>query len=332
MQRLPALRAADLGVGQLPAGPVPEEYRRAGVAGSPAVPPGGDRHQHLAELLALAGERVLVAGWSLGIWAPLQHPLLLEPGEALGEHLAGDAEPALDIVEAGGADPDVPDDERRPGLARDVERAGNGAGHVTEAGSLHVSILAHLGSLKELSVVGYVPRRNRTDRGGERCNFHPSSHPPSGSSSGMSCWRRRRRRPERWTTWPPSAAGCPWSGSTRSTSSRVPTARPPSSTCSKGAASSSSTTSCSARAPSVRARAARRSPTTSATSLTSMPATPRWCWSPGPHRLRSSPSRSAWAGPCPGTRPTGPTSTPTSASPLRTATSASVSASSSAMA
>src|SRR2546423_11822907 len=54
----------------------------------------------------------------------------------------------------------------------------------------------------------------------------------------------------------------------------VPTARPTWSTSSRAAGSSSSTTSCSARAGSVPARAARRSPTTSATSPTSAPATP----------------------------------------------------------
>src|SRR5205823_11875799 len=45
---------------------------------------------------------------------------------------------------------------------------------------------------------------------------------------------------------PPSAAGCPWSASTRSTCSKVRTARQPSPTSSRGAGSSSSTTSCSA--------------------------------------------------------------------------------------
>jgi hypothetical protein len=46
---------------------------------------------------------------------------------------------ALDLIEAGQADPDVADDERRPGLAGDLERAGDRTRHVAEACPLHAS-------------------------------------------------------------------------------------------------------------------------------------------------------------------------------------------------
>jgi hypothetical protein len=60
---------------------------------------------------------------SLGVDAPLEHALGDEPPETLGEHFAGDPEVALYLVEAGQAHPHVADDERRPGLPGDLERA-----------------------------------------------------------------------------------------------------------------------------------------------------------------------------------------------------------------
>ncbi len=55
-----------------------------------------------------------------------------EPFEALSENLARDAKVALDLTEAGKANPDVADDERRPGLAGDLERAGDRTRHVVQ--------------------------------------------------------------------------------------------------------------------------------------------------------------------------------------------------------
>src|SRR5215217_7879510 len=63
------------------------------------------------------------------------------------------------------------------------------------------------------------------------------------------------------------------------------------------------------------ATAARCSSTTSATSPTCTPATPRSCWSRARRRRRSSATGGGWAGRCRGTPPRAATSTPTSASP-----------------
>ena len=74
---------------------------------------------------------------ALRVGAALEHPGLDQVPEPLGEHLAGDAEVALEVVEAVDPDVDVADHERRPGLAGDGEAAGDRALHLGEVGSLH---------------------------------------------------------------------------------------------------------------------------------------------------------------------------------------------------
>jgi hypothetical protein len=50
VERFAAVCAAQFGVGQLAAAAVAKKNWRAGVPGGPAVPPGGDREQHVAQL------------------------------------------------------------------------------------------------------------------------------------------------------------------------------------------------------------------------------------------------------------------------------------------
>ena len=50
---------------------------------------------------------MVVPGRSLGVRSLLEHTVLDEPLEALREDLAGDPEIALDVIEAGYANPDV---------------------------------------------------------------------------------------------------------------------------------------------------------------------------------------------------------------------------------
>jgi hypothetical protein len=57
--------------------------------------------------------------------------------QPLGEHLARDAEVALEVVEAVDPDVHVADHERRPRLAGDGQRAGDRARHSGVVGSLH---------------------------------------------------------------------------------------------------------------------------------------------------------------------------------------------------
>ena len=57
--------------------------------------------------------------------------------QPLGEDVAGDSEPGLEIIEAGHAQEGVPDDKQAPPLPYDVETLGDRTGHVLKAGPLH---------------------------------------------------------------------------------------------------------------------------------------------------------------------------------------------------
>src|SRR5207247_3955754 len=76
---------------------------------------------------ALVGEPVLEALGPLAVADPLQDSFLDEPVEPIGEDVAGDAEALLELLEAAQAQEAVADDQERPALADDLERAGDGA-------------------------------------------------------------------------------------------------------------------------------------------------------------------------------------------------------------
>ena len=57
----------------------------------------------------------------------LEHALLHEAREPRLEHVAGDAEVRLDLVEAAQPEHHVAHDQQRPALADDLERAGDAA-------------------------------------------------------------------------------------------------------------------------------------------------------------------------------------------------------------
>ena len=92
----------------------------------------------------LVREEVVVADGLVRVGAALDDSVVEEVVEPLGEYLAGDAEVALEIVEAADPDEEVSEDEWGPGLAGDVEAARDGAGHLAEGGSLHPSIVTKL--------------------------------------------------------------------------------------------------------------------------------------------------------------------------------------------
>jgi len=118
-----------------------EDDRRPVFVGCPAVAPGGDCEEDVAEFPAFVREEVVVADGLVGVGAAFDDAVVEKMVEPLGEDLAGDAEVALEIVEAADPDEEVSEDERCPGLAGDVERAGDGAGHLAEGGSLHPPIV-----------------------------------------------------------------------------------------------------------------------------------------------------------------------------------------------
>jgi hypothetical protein len=73
----------------------------------------------------------------IGIGDPPEDVAVDEVVEPLGEDVAGDPEPGLEVVEAGHAEEGVPDDEQAPPVPHDVEALRDRASHVLEAGPLH---------------------------------------------------------------------------------------------------------------------------------------------------------------------------------------------------
>jgi hypothetical protein len=82
----------------------------------------------------VAQRRVLVG-------AALEDALVDQVVEPGGEHVAGDAEAALPVVEAGDAEEGVAHDQQRPPLPHHLECARDRARHVGEGGPAHVTRL-----------------------------------------------------------------------------------------------------------------------------------------------------------------------------------------------
>src|SRR5262245_11362625 len=87
------------------------------------------------------------------IGPPLEHAAIDEVIEPLRQHLAGDAEIRLHLIEASKPNVDVAQDQRRPGLPDDVEGARYRARHLAEVRALHDGEFTTRGSLKELSLL-----------------------------------------------------------------------------------------------------------------------------------------------------------------------------------
>src|SRR5207249_1048950 len=104
--RLATCRARLAHFGSLPAALVDELDRRASWR-LPAVAPLTHGREHGPEVLALVGEPVVVSGRVLAVGHPLEHAGVDEMTEALVEHVPGDAEAALEVLEAGHAEEGV---------------------------------------------------------------------------------------------------------------------------------------------------------------------------------------------------------------------------------
>ena len=76
-------------------------------------------------MAALLRQVVLVALGPLDVPNPLENALLDESVKTVGEHVAGDAETLLELVEAAKAEEGVADDQQCPALADDLEGAGD---------------------------------------------------------------------------------------------------------------------------------------------------------------------------------------------------------------
>src|SRR6266511_6105492 len=93
------------------------------LVGEVAVTPLHQRKQDEAEFAALLGEPVLESLGSLVVGDALEHALGDEAVQAVGEHVARDAEAVEELVEATMAENDVADDQQRPAVADHFERA-----------------------------------------------------------------------------------------------------------------------------------------------------------------------------------------------------------------
>ena len=119
------------------AGGVAQHDRRARLAGEPPVAPGDHGRQDGVEVAALVGEDVLVAVGLLLVADPRQHALLDEALEPLGEDVAADPQRPLHVVEAAHPEEGLPEHERRPPVAQQVDAAGDGTRPRGELRPLH---------------------------------------------------------------------------------------------------------------------------------------------------------------------------------------------------
>src|SRR5581483_5608599 len=94
------------------------------------------------QVAALLRQPVLVALGALLVEHPVEDPLLDEAVEALGQHIAGDTEARLELVEAAPAEEGVADDQERPALADDLQGAGDRAVLAVVVAPEHASRLA----------------------------------------------------------------------------------------------------------------------------------------------------------------------------------------------
>src|SRR5258706_3449150 len=116
-----------------------QDDRRALATVEPAITPRHHRREHGPEVAALLGERVLKTRRMLRVLHPIKESLVDEPYETLAEHIAADAERALEVVEAPDSVEGFPQHERRPPVTQDVDRTRDRTGPAGERRALHDS-------------------------------------------------------------------------------------------------------------------------------------------------------------------------------------------------
>jgi hypothetical protein len=120
-----ALRTGQRGVRRVAAGFVDQHARRrvARSVARVAIAPLQQRDQHRIEVASFFGERVFEARRMLLIGTPLEDAGVREAFEPRGQDVGGDGERRLEVVEAALAQKHVAQDQQRPPVADDVERA-----------------------------------------------------------------------------------------------------------------------------------------------------------------------------------------------------------------
>src|SRR6185437_3872267 len=99
-----------------------DDLERRPVLGGVLVTPGEQGEHHRLQVAALLGEDVLEALRVLAVAAALDDALLGQRGEPRAEHVGGDPERALELVEAAAPEEEVAQDQDRPALPEEGER------------------------------------------------------------------------------------------------------------------------------------------------------------------------------------------------------------------
>ncbi|GAA3432976.1 hypothetical protein GCM10018954_025790 [Kutzneria kofuensis] len=117
--------AAELGVHGSAAVAVVQQQGGALGIGGVAVAPVEQGDQDRVQLLALGGEPVLVTGPLAGLLValPVEDAVLDQRRQAGGEQVAGDADAPLELLEPPVAVERLAQDQQRPPLAHDLQRA-----------------------------------------------------------------------------------------------------------------------------------------------------------------------------------------------------------------
>jgi hypothetical protein len=115
-----------------------DDPRAAAAADSEVtVAEGEEGDQHGAEVAAALGQQVFVARRPLAVEPPLEHARVHQGREPARQHVRGNAEALLELVEPGLAGEGVAQDQHAPPLADLLEAAGDRTSHVGEALALH---------------------------------------------------------------------------------------------------------------------------------------------------------------------------------------------------
>ena len=109
-----------------------------------AVAPFHQHDQGGRELAALGGENVLAPARALRVGYPLEHMLVAEQLESVGEHVGGDPEALLERLEPRYAEHGITQDQQRPALSDDLQRTSDRANLVRIVALEHVDIVANL--------------------------------------------------------------------------------------------------------------------------------------------------------------------------------------------
>jgi hypothetical protein len=122
-----ALLAVEAGVGGAAAVDVAEQLRSSAFGQVVLVAPEHQLGDYAPEVAALLRQDVFVALGALLIGPAFEDAFVDEALESIGENLLRHAQTALELVETRLAPEGVANDEHRPALPDDLERAGHGA-------------------------------------------------------------------------------------------------------------------------------------------------------------------------------------------------------------